>query len=54
MYGVYRGDDGEPFILPSVKEVCFSEYFPWSEKYNFYLHTRKNDRCMSETNGVSE
>ena len=22
MYGVYRGDDGKPFILPSVIEVC--------------------------------
>ena len=25
MYGVYRGDDGKPFVLPSVIEVCDSQ-----------------------------
>lgn len=27
MYGVYRGDDGQPFVLPSVKEVYKLIYF---------------------------
>ena len=27
MYGVYRGDDGEPFALPSVKEVGILAFF---------------------------
>lgn len=27
MYGVYRGDNGEPFVLPSVIEVYEMIYF---------------------------
>ena len=30
MYGVYRDDDGEPFVLPSVREVNVPRFFSFS------------------------